>query len=277
MSENSKIVTTISPNQSTAHYWREVFRFRGLMYYLAWRDVIVRYKQTVLGVLWSLIRPFLTMVVFTVIFGKVAKLPSGDLPYPVLVMAGLLPWQLFAASISGIGESLIANANLISKVYFPRIIAPMSAIVVGLVDFIISLVLMLGILVYYGIYPSWEFLTLPFFVALALMPAFGLGVLLATLNVKYRDFRYIIPFIVQIGFFISPVGFNAGLVPEEWRMLYSINPMVGVIDGFRWALSGGAFDIYMPGFILSIVLSLVSVVFGVWYFRRRENYFADVI
>lgn len=267
----------IRPKQSAEDYWTEIYNFRGLMYYLAWRDILLRYKQTAIGILWSIIRPFFTMVVFTIVFSKVAKLPSGDLPYPVLVMSGLIAWQLFATALSGIGESLTANANLISKVYFPRLIAPISSVVTSLVDFVIALGLMLLILVYYGVYPGWQILLLPCFIILALLPAFGLGLFLATLNVKYRDFRYIIPFIIQIGFFISPVGFNSAIVPEQWRILYSLNPMVGVIEGFRWCLSAGSFALYWPGFIISISISLLSVLIGYAIFRRRENNFADVI
>ncbi len=267
----------IRPKQSAEDYWTEIYNFRGLMYYLAWRDILLRYKQTAIGILWSVIRPFFTMVVFTIVFSKVAKLPSGDLPYPVLVMSGLIAWQLFATALTGIGESLTANSNLISKVYFPRLIAPISSTVIALVDFAIALVLMLLILIYYGVYPGWQILLLPLFIFLALLPAFGLGLLLATLNVKYRDFRYIIPFIIQIGFFISPVGFDTAIVPEQWRILYSLNPMVGVIEGFRWCLSAGTFALYWPGFILSITLSLLSVLVGYILFRRRENNFADII
>lgn len=270
-------ITHIKSKQATSDYWAEIFRYRSLLYYLAWRDVLLRYKQTVMGILWSVIRPLFTMVVFTIVFNKVAKLPSGDLPYPVLVMSGLIAWQLFASALSSVGESLLSNSALISKVYFPRMIAPFSSLIVALLDFMIALVLMIMILGYYGIMPGWQILTLPLFVLLALMPALGIGMFLATLNVKYRDFRYIIPFIIQLGFFISPVGFDSAIVPEEWRLLYSINPMVGVIEGFRWALSAGSFNIYIPGFIMSVCLSFLSLVAGYAVFRKRENHFADVI
>ncbi len=276
MSEILSIIH-IKPKQTAGDYWAEIYQFRGLMYYLAWRDIILRYKQTVMGVLWSLIRPFFTMVVFTIIFSKVAKLPSGDLPYPVLVMSGLIAWQLFATALSGVGESLVANANLLSKVYFPRIIAPLSSLVIALADFAIALVLMIAILLFYGVYPGWQILFLPLFIILALLPALGIGLFLATLNVKYRDFRFIIPFMIQLGFFISPVGFDSAIVPEQWRLLYSLNPMVGVIEGFRWSLTGGNFDIYWPGFAFSVGLSLLSILIGYNFFRRRENNFADII
>jgi lipopolysaccharide transport system permease protein len=269
--------THIKSKQAAADYWAEIYRYRSLMYYLAWRDVLLRYKQTVMGILWSVIRPLFTMVVFTIVFHKVAKLPSGELPYPVLVMSGLIAWQLFSAALSSVGESLLSNAALISKVYFPRMIAPFSSLIVALLDFAIALGLMILILLYYGIMPGWQILTLPFFIVLALMPALGVGMFLATLNVKYRDFRYIIPFIIQLGFFISPVGFDSAIVPDEWRLLYSVNPMVGVIEGFRWALSAGSFNIYIPGFIMSVGLSILSLIAGYVVFRKRENHFADVI
>lgn len=270
-------VTHIKARQSSIDYWTEIYQFRGLMYYLAWRDILIRYKQTVMGILWSVIRPFFTMVVFTLIFSKIAKLPSGDLPYPVLVMCGIVAWQLFATALAGVGESIVANANLISKVYFPRLIAPLSSIVISLVDFLIALCLLFVIVLYYGVIPGWQILLLPAFIVLAIMPALGTGLFLATLNVKYRDFRFIIPFLIQIGYFISPVGFDSSIVPEQWRILYSLNPMVGVIDGFRWCISGGDFNIYWPGFLTSVAISVLSIIVGYLFFRSREREFADTI
>jgi len=270
-------VIIISPDSTAADYWQEVWRFRSLAFYLAWRDVLVRYKQTVIGVAWGLLRPAITMLTFTFIFSKLANLPSGTIPYPLLVLSALLPWQLFATSITGVGESLTSNSNLISKVYFPRIVAPLSGLMVGVVDFALSLSLLAVVMVWYGVWPGWQILTLPLFVVLALLPALGFGLFLATLNVRYRDFRFIIPFMLQIGMYISPVGFSSDIMPEKWRLLYSLNPMVGVIDGFRWAISGGDFNIYVPGFCLSILLSVMAVLLGILYFRAYEKHFADVI
>jgi lipopolysaccharide transport system permease protein len=248
-----------------------------LFYFLAWRDILVRYKQTAIGIAWALIRPFLTMIVFTVVFGTLAKLPSEGVPYPILVFAAMLPWQFFANSLSECSNSLITNSNLISKVYFPRLIVPTSAVVVSFVDFMISGIILLGLMAWYNFVPSWRILTLPLFILIAFAAALGAGLWLASLNVQYRDFRFIVPFIVQFGLYISPVGFSSSLVPEKWRLLYSINPMVGVIDGFRWAILGGGAQIYWPGFILSMGLVILLLVSGVWYFRKMERTFADVI
>lgn len=244
---------------------------------LAWRDILVRYKQTVIGIAWSLIRPLLTMVVFTVIFGKLAKLPSEGVPYPVLVFAALLPWQFFANSFSESSNSLISNANLLSKIYFPRIILPTSTVIVSLVDFFISFVFLVALMVWYQFLPDWRVITLPFFLILASLAAFGFGLWIAALNVKYRDFRYIVPFFIQFGLYISPVGFSSSVIPGNWRLLYSINPMVGVIDGFRWALLGQNIQLYWPGFLLSIGLTLLIFISGLRYFRATERTFADVI
>lgn len=259
------------------NYWRDLWRYRELFYFLAWRDILVRYKQTAIGVLWALIRPFLTMVVFTVVFGNLAKLPSGGVPYPILVFSAMLPWQFFANSLSECSGSLLTNSNLISKVYFPRLIVPVSAVMVSFVDFLISGMILLGLMIWYNFVPSWRIMTLPFFIAIAFVAAIGVGLWLASLNVEYRDFRYIVPFIVQFGLYISPVGFSSSIVPEQWRSLYSLNPMVGVIDGFRWAILGGDFDLYLPGFLLSLGLVILLLVSGIWYFRKMERTFADVI
>lgn len=238
----------------------------------------MRYKQTIIGIAWALIRPFLTMVVFTVVFGKIAKLPSeAGAPYPILVFAAMLPWQFFANSLSECSNSLITNANLISKVYFPRLIVPTSAVIVSFVDFMISGMILLGLMAWYDFVPSWRIITLPLFIGIAFMASMGVGLWLASLNVKYRDFRYIVPFIVQFGLYISPVGFSSSLVPEEWRFIYSLNPMVGVIDGFRWAILGGESKLYLPGFTLSLGLVALLFASGIWYFRKVERTFADVI
>ena len=239
---------------------------------------MVRYKQTIIGMAWALIRPFLTMIVFTIVFGKIAKLPSeGDAPYAILVFAAMLPWQFFANSLSECSNSLISNSNLISKVYFPRLIVPTSAVVVSFVDFLISGMILLGLMAWYDFIPSWRIITLPLFIAIAFAASMGAGLWLASLNVQYRDFRYIVPFIVQFGLYISPVGFSSSIVSEKWRLLYSLNPMVGVIDGFRWAILGNESNIYLPGFLLSLGLVLVLFTGGIWYFRKMERTFADVI
>lgn len=237
----------------------------------------MRYKQTVIGVAWSVIRPLLTMIVFTVVFGSIAKLPSEGVPYPVLVYAAMLPWQFFANALTESSNSLISNANMISKIYFPRLIIPASTVIVCLVDFLISFLILLGLMIWFNVAPSWQFLILPFFLLLSLALALGSGLWLAALNVKYRDFRYIIPFIVQFGLYISPVGFSSSIVPEKWRLLYSLNPMAGVIDGFRWAILGGDVPVYWPGFSLSVGLTILVLLSGVWYFRKTEKTFADVI
>lgn len=268
----------IEAGRNERQYWRDLWRYRELFYFLAWRDILVRYKQTIIGIAWALIRPFLTMVVFTVIFGKIAQLPSeGDAPYAILVFAAMLPWQFFSNSLAGCSNSLITNSNLISKVYFPRLIVPTSAVVVSFVDFMISGMILLGLMAWYDFIPSWRIITLPLFIAIAFIASMGTGLWLASLNVQYRDFRYIVPFIIQFGLYISPVGFSSNIVPEKWRLLYSLNPMVGVIDGFRWAILGSESNIYLTGFILSLGLVLVLFASGIWYFRKMERTFADVI
>ena len=268
----------IEAGRTERQYWRDLWRYRELFYFLAWRDILVRYKQTIIGMAWALIRPFLTMIVFTIVFGKIAKLPSeGDAPYAILVFAAMLPWQFFANSLSECSNSLISNSNLIAKVYFPRLIIPTSAVVVSFVDFLISGMILLGLMAWYNFVPSWRIITLPLFIAIAFAASMGAGLWLASLNVQYRDFRYIVPFIVQFGLYVSPVGFSSSIVPEEWRFFYALNPMVGVIDGFRWAILGGDSQIYVPGFLLSLGLVLILLISGIWYFRKMERSFADVI
>ncbi len=267
----------IEAGRSEGQYWRDIWRYRELFYFLAWRDILVRYKQTAIGIAWALIRPLLTMIVFTVVFGNIAKLPSEGAPYPILVFAAMLPWQFFANALSECSNSLLSNSNLISKVYFPRLIVPASAVIVSFVDFLISGMIMLALMAWYNFVPDWRILTLPLFILIAFAAAIGAGLWLAALNVQYRDFRYIVPFIVQFGLYVSPVGFSSTVVPEKWRFLYSLNPMVGVIDGFRWAILGGDTNLYWSGFLLSIAIVALFVTSGVWYFRKMERIFADVI
>lgn len=267
----------IEAGRTERHYWKDLWRFRELFYFLSWRDILVRYKQTAIGIAWSVIRPLITMIVFTVVFGKLAKLPSEGAPYPMLVYVAMLPWQFFANSLTESSNSLITNANMLSKVYFPRIIMPASAVIVSLVDFLISFVILVVLMIWYQFIPDWRIVTLPFFLFLALIASMGFGFWLAALNVKYRDFRYIVPFIVQFGLYISPVGFSTNVVPEKWRLFYSLNPMVGVIDGFRWAILGGDVKIYWQGFFLSTGLVFLLFLGGVSYFRKTERYFADII
>ncbi len=267
----------IEAGRAKTQYWFDLWRYRELFYFLAWRDILVRYKQTVIGIAWALIRPFLTMVVFTVVFGQFAKLPSGGVPYPILIFAAMLPWQLFSSALTECSNSLLTNANLISKVYFPRLIVPASAVIVCFVDFLISGMILLGLMAFYNFVPDWRILTLPLFILIALCASLGAGFWLAALNVQYRDFRFVVPFIVQTGFFISPVGYSSNIVPEKLRLLYSLNPMVGVIDGFRWAILGGDSTLYWPGFLLSLGLVILVFFSGILYFRKMERTFADVI
>jgi lipopolysaccharide transport system permease protein len=267
----------IEAGRAEKQYWKDLWRYRELFYFLAWRDILVRYKQTAIGIIWALLRPFLTMLVFTIVFGNLAKLPSEGVPYPILVFSAMLPWQFFANSLSECSNSLISNSNLISKVYFPRLIVPISAVVVSFVDFMISGIILLGLMAWYNYVPSWRILMLPVFVAISFAASIGAGLLLASLNVKYRDFRFIVPFIVQFGLYISPVGFSSNIVPEQWRFIYSLNPMVGVIDGFRWSILGGESKIYWPGFSLSLGLVVLLLISGIVYFRKMERTFADVI
>ena len=267
----------IEAGRTEKQYWKDLWRYRELFYFLAWRDILVRYKQTAIGITWALIRPFLTMVVFTVVFGQLAKLPDQGVPYPILVFAGMLPWQFFSNALGECSNSLVGNANLISKVYFPRLIVPTSAVIVSFVDFLISGMILLGLMAYYSFVPDWRILTLPIFVLIAFAASMGVGLWLAALTVQYRDFRFVVPFIIQFGLYISPVGFSSSIVPQKWRLLYSINPIVGVIDGFRWAILGGEFSLYLPGFILSLALVFLFLWSGIWYFRKMERTFADVI
>ena len=267
----------IEAGKTEKQYWKDLAHYRELFYFLAWRDILVRYKQTAIGVIWSLIRPLLTMLVFTFIFGKIANLPSEGVPYAILVFAAMLPWQFFANALSESSNSLIANSNMISKVYFPRLVVPTSAVIVSFVDFLISFFILIGLMIWFQFAPTWKILFLPVFTLLAFAASMGAGLWLAALNVKYRDFRYVVPFIIQFGLYISPVGFSSTIVPENLRFLYSLNPMVGVIDGFRWAILGSEFSIYWPGFLVSIFLVIFLLITGIIYFRKTERTFADVI
>lgn len=272
----------LEPGKTERHYWRDLWRYRELFSVLAWRDLSVRYKQTIIGVAWALIRPFLTMVIFTVVFGKVAQLPSeGGAPYALMVFAGMLPWTLFATALGEASNSLIGNANLISKVYFPRMIIPTATIVVSFVDFLISFTILVAMMVWYLYAPGWQILLLPAFVLIAFLASLGPGLWITALNVKYRDFRYIIPFIVQFGLYVTPVGFSSQVIRDKFGetafMIYSLNPMVGVIDGFRWCILGGDIPIYWPGFTLSLVIVAFFLWLGVRQFRKMERSFADMI
>jgi len=268
----------IRPGHTARHYWSGLWLYRELLWFLSWRDVLVRYKQTTIGVAWALVRPLLTMLVFMVVFSVVARLPSeGKAPYAVLVFAGLLPWFFFASALSETSNSLLANERMITKIYFPRIVIPLSSILVSFVDFVISGFLLLSVFLWFSFYPDWRAVFVPLFGLLALSAALGPGLLMSALNVKFRDFRYVVPFIVQIGLYISPVGYSSGLIPEPWRILYSLNPMVGVIDGFRWSLLAGEFSLYWPGFMASLAINLLLLIAGLAYFRRAERSFADVI
>jgi len=271
-------VVVLKAGRADRHYWRDLWAYRELFVILAWRDVAVRYKQTVIGVAWAVIRPFLTMVVFTVVFGRLANLPSeASAPYPIMVFAGMLPWFLFSTILNEASSSIIGNSNLVGKIYFPRIIIPTSSAVVAMVDFGINLVMLFILMFWYGFAPSWRIVLLPGFVALAMLASLGPGLLITALNVKYRDFRYIIPFIIQFGLYVSPVGFSSSVVPAQWRFWYSLNPVVGVIDGFRWCLLGGKSVLYVPGFLLSLGVVAFFLWLGVSYFRRTERSFADLI
>src|SRR5712691_11891484 len=266
----------IEPGMTAKNYWRDLWHYRELLYFLAWRDVAVRYKQTVIGIAWALIRPALTMAVF-VGFRRLVGLPAGTVPEPIFVFAAVLPWQFFASALSDSANSLISNANLVSKIYFPRLVIPCAAAITSLVDFCITLVLLVILMLWYGFAPGWQLVALPFFLLLAFGLALGFGLLLAALNVEYRDFRYIVPFIIQFGLFVSPIAFSTADVPESWRTIFALNPMVGIIDGFRWSLLGGRTPLNPDVVFVSVIVTASMIVLGIWYFRRMEHNFADVI
>jgi lipopolysaccharide transport system permease protein len=267
----------IEAGRTEREYWKDLWRYRELFYFLAWRDILVRYKQTAIGVAWSVLRPLLTMLVFTVVFGKWAKLPAYGVPYPLLVLSAVLPWQLFTNAMQEGSSSLVMNANMITKIYFPRLIAPASTVMVSVVDFLISLGILVFFMAFYRVSPSPRLALLPCFLALAIAASLGAAFWLSALTVKYRDFRFVVPFIVQFGMYISPVAFSSRIVPQKWRLLYSINPMVGVIEGFRWAILGRGVQAYWPALLLSVISVSALLASGVWYFRRTERTFADVI
>jgi lipopolysaccharide transport system permease protein len=266
------------PGRTERHYWRDLRQYRELFRVLAWRDIVVRYKQTVIGAAWALIRPFLTMVVFTLVFGKLAKLPSdGAVPYALMVFAGMLPWSFFSTALVDASNSIVGNANLISKVYFPRLIVPIAAVMVAFVDFLISFAILVALMIWYRFVPGWQVVLLPVFAAIVFLTSLGIGVWITALNVKYRDFRYIIPFIVQLGLYVSPVGFSSSIIPDQWRVAYSLNPLVGVIDGFRWCLLGGESQLYLPGLGISVGVTSFFLWQGIRQFRKMEKSFADLV
>jgi len=277
MKNQTEYTLIVEAGRVEKNYWKDLWRYRELFYFIAWRDILVRYKQTIIGIAWSVIRPFLTMMVFTLVFGKLAKLPSEGVPYPILVFAAMLPWQFFSNSLSEASTSLILNANMLTNIYSPRIIIPANPVIVSVVDLLISFIILGLLMAWYGFVPDWRLFSLPLFLLLAFAASFGFSLWLAALNVRYRDFQYVVPFIVQFGLYISPVGFTSSIVPGKWRLLYSLNPMVGVIDGFRWAILGGSTHIYWPGFMLSSVLTLAVLVSGFRFFRKTERVLADII
>jgi lipopolysaccharide transport system permease protein len=279
----SKHKIVIEPGTENSNYWKDLWNYRGLFYFLAWRDILVRYKQTAIGILWSVLRPALTIFVMWFIgwlFG--VKVPDGVSPV-LLVCAATLPWQFFSNAFSETSNSLIANSNLLTKVYFPRLIVPASTVIVCLIDFLISFVIMIVIMIFTHYVPDTKILLLPLFLLLALVISMGMGLYIAALNVKYRDFRYIIPFIVQFGVYVSPVAYSSDYVynnpklPQIIKYIYSLNPMVGVIDGFRWCILGGKTGLYLPGFLISVAISILFLVIGIFYFRKMEKSFADII
>jgi len=275
-SNNEDWDLVLESGRADKHYWKDLWRYRELFYILSWRDIKVRYKQTVLGAAWSIIRPLLTTIIFTIVFSKIAKLDNpGNAPYALMVFAGMLPWQFFSNALSESSNSLIGNANLITKVYFPRLIIPASSVITSLVDFAISFLILIVMMFWYHYIPSWHIVFLPVFIILAFLCAFGVGLYLTAVNVKYRDFRYILPFIIQFGLYITPVGFSSSVIGEKWKLLYALNPMVGVIDGFRWCILGDPMN--WRSFIFSALVIFVFLIIGVTYFRKMEKSFADNI
>lgn len=269
-------VLVIEAGRTEAHYWRDLWSYRELLGFLAWRDIKVRYKQAVLGVAWAVIQPAVQTFLLTFVFGKLAKMPAGGVPYPLLVLAGLLPWQLFSSAFSGAGNSLVGNSHLISKVYFPRLIVPLSALAVALIDLGILLALTLPFAFLAGVWPTWRIVLLPLFIVLALLIALGAGLWITALTVRYRDFRFIAPFILQIGVFVTPVGFRTDFLPN-WRDWLALNPLSAAVEGFRWCLLGGTTEFYLPGLAISLAAAALLLASGLWYFRNTERQFADVI
>ena len=276
-SPKTKPVTIIRPSRGWVSLkLRELWEYRELLFFLAWRDISVRYKQTILGAAWAIIQPFFTMLVFSLFFGRLGQIPSDGVPYPIFSYAALLPWQYFATALAGSADSLVGSANLLSKVYFPRLVIPMASVLPAVIDFAIAFVVLIGMMFFYGITPTWNIVWLPLFLLLALVTALGVGLWLSAMNVQYRDIRYTVPFITQFWLFASPVAYPSSMIPEQWRPLYGINPMAGVIEGFRWALLGTE---TVPGPLIgvSVLMSLVLLVSGAYYFRRMEKTFADVV
>jgi lipopolysaccharide transport system permease protein len=276
MNSSSPGTIVIQAGQAEQHYWRDLWRYRELLGFLAWRDIKVRYKQAALGITWAIIQPAVQTVLLTFVFGKLAKMPDGGVPYPLLVLTGLLPWQLFSSAFSGASNSLVSNTNLISKIYFPRLIIPLSALAVALVDLLILLVITLPVTLIFGVMPTWRLLLLPVFILMALLVAFGAGLWITALTVKYRDFRFITPFLLQIGLFVTPIGYRTDFLPN-WRDLLALNPLTSVVNGFRWCLLGGGMDFYASALVMSLLISVVLLGTGLWYFRGTERQFADVL
>jgi lipopolysaccharide transport system permease protein len=269
-------VIRIEPSNRLTLGFKELWDYRELLYFLVWRDVKVRYKQTAIGAVWAILQPLLTMVIFTVVFGHFANIPSDGLPYPIFAYAGLIPWTYFAKSLNESTSSVVGSANLITKVYFPRLLLPVSATLSGLIDFGVSFVFLLGMMIWYDIVPNWGVLALPFFLILALLTALSVSLWLSVINVRYRDVGQAIPFLIQIWLFASPVAYPVSLVPEKWRLLYGLNPVTGIIEGFRWALLGNAMPDTVP-IAISIVMVVALLFGGIMFFRRMEETFADVV
>lgn len=267
----------IEAGRAERHYWLDLWRYRELLFFLARRDISVRYKQTAFGVAWAVVRPLATMLVFTLVFGRIAKLPSEGVPYSLLVFSGMVPWFFFSSALSDCSNSLVSNGHLLSKVYFPRLLIPLSAVAAALVDLAISFALLVAMMAWLGYPPSARLIALPLLVLLAFGAALGLGFWFSALNVKYRDVQFVVPFVLQFGLYASPIGFSINVIPEHWRMLYSLNPMVGVIEGFRWALLGGNFALRTDALLISSTLTVLLLISGVLFFRRTERSFADVI
>ena len=255
---------------------KELWEFRELFYFLAWRDIKVRYKQTALGASWAILQPLLSMLIFTLIFGILAKIPSDGLPYPLFAYSALLPWQLFVYALTQSSNSLIENARLISKVYFPRLVVPLASVVAGVVDFFIAFSILILLMFYYGVVPTWGVLALPFFLILALGAAMSVGLWMSALNVKYRDVRYTVPFLAQAWMFATPIVYPSSMIPEAWRWLYGLNPMAGVVEGFRWALQGTEI-LHLPLILVSATVVVIGLVGGLYYFKRMEKMFADLV
>lgn len=267
----------IEAGRTERQYWRDLWRYRELFLFFVWRDLLVRYKQTVVGVSWSLIRPVLTMAVLTIVFGRISKMPAGGLPYPLLVLCGMLPWQLFSTAMSESGNSLVSNSNMISKIYFPRMVITVSSVMTSLADFLISFVFLIGLMAWYRFVPPVNIVFLPLCILMIVAASVGVGLWVASLMAQYRDFRFIVPFVVQFGLYISPVGFQSSVVPAHYRLLYALNPMVGIIDSFRWSLLGRTSPLNAEALIIASLEIAILLTSGIWYFRKTERTFADVI